>query len=65
MPRRGAVLVAHLAAGLSIRNAMGSVYRSAQVIACGLVSVLFGLPPILTGVMAQLRLAKRAMAPAR
>jgi len=55
----------YLAAGIGVWGAMTSVYWSAQHIPSGLVSVLFGLSPLATGVMAALWLGERALTPAR
>lgn len=43
MPRGQDARATYLAPGLGIWKAMGSVYRSAQFIPSGLISVLFGL----------------------
>jgi len=55
----------YLAAGLGIFFAMTSVYWSAQYIPSGWISVLFGLAPIVTGLLATFLLAERALDPAR
>jgi drug/metabolite transporter (DMT)-like permease len=51
---------AYLAAGLGMFGAMLSVYWGAQYIPSGLVSVIFGLSPILIGVFAMLWLDERS-----
>ncbi|MEA3278671.1 MAG: DMT family transporter [Pseudomonadota bacterium] len=55
----------YLAAGLGLWGAMTSVYWSAQFIPSGLISVLFGLSPVVTGVMAALWLGERVLTPFR
>ena len=49
----------YLAAGLGIFLAMTSVYWSSQFIPSGWISVLFGLAPIVTGLLATFLLAER------
>lgn len=51
----------YLAAGLGIYGAMSAVYWGAQFIPSGLVSVVFGLTPIVTGVLAALWLNERSL----
>jgi drug/metabolite transporter (DMT)-like permease len=51
----------YLAAGLGIFIAMTSVYWSAQFIPSGWISVLFGLSPIITGLMARFWLNERGI----
>jgi drug/metabolite transporter (DMT)-like permease len=51
----------YLAAGLGIFFAMTSVYWSSQFIPSGWISVLFGLAPIVTGLLATFLLAERAL----
>lgn len=65
LPWHRRALLTYLAAGLGIWGAMTSVYWSAQFIASGLISVLFGLSPVVTGVMATLWLGERALTPVR
>lgn len=55
----------YLAAGLGIYLAMSSVYWAAQYIPSGLISVLFGLSPIVTGLLAGLWLGERAFTPGK
>ncbi|EXJ17051.1 DMT family transporter [Imhoffiella purpurea] len=55
----------YVAAGLGIWGAMTSVYWASQFIPSGLVSVLFGLTPIATAVMAALWLGEQALTPSR
>jgi drug/metabolite transporter (DMT)-like permease len=55
----------YLAAGLGIFFAMTSVYWSSQFIPSGWISVLFGLAPIVTGLLATFLLAERALDVAR
>jgi drug/metabolite transporter (DMT)-like permease len=51
----------YLTAGLGIFMAMTSVYWSAQFIPSGWVSVVFGLSPIVTGLMARLWLTEQGL----
>jgi drug/metabolite transporter (DMT)-like permease len=51
----------YMAAGLGIYVAMTSVYWSAQYIPSGWISVIFGLSPIVTGLMARFWLNERGM----
>jgi drug/metabolite transporter (DMT)-like permease len=55
----------YLAAGLGIFLAMTSVYWSAQFIPSGWISVMFGLSPIVTGLMARLWLGEEGLTPPR
>ncbi len=55
----------YLAAGLGLFLAMLSVYWSAQFIPSGWISVIFGLSPILTGIMATVWLTEQALTPGR
>lgn len=55
----------YLAAGLGIFLAMTSVYWSAQFIPSGWISVMFGLSPIVTGLMARLWLGEQGLTPPR
>jgi drug/metabolite transporter (DMT)-like permease len=51
----------YIAAGLGLFFAMTSVYWSSQFIPSGWMSVLFGLAPIITGIMATLWLSEQAL----
>lgn len=51
----------YLVAGLGIYGAMLSVYWSAQFIPSGWISVLFGLTPMVTGLLSALWLGERAL----
>lgn len=55
----------YLAAGLGLYGAMMSVYWGAQYIPSGLISVLFGLTPIVTGVIAAFWLQERSLTPGK
>ena len=55
----------YLAAGLGIFLAMTSVYWSAQFIPSGWISVMFGLSPMVTGLMARLWLGEQGLTPPR
>lgn len=51
----------YLAAGLGLYGAMMSVYWGAQYIPSGLISVIFGLTPIVTGIIAAIWLQERSL----
>ena len=55
----------YLAAGLGLWGAMTSVYWAAQLIPSGLIAVVFGLTPLVTGVMSVIWLDERAFSPFR
>jgi drug/metabolite transporter (DMT)-like permease len=55
----------YLAAGLGIFVAMTAAYWSAQYIPSGWISVMFGLSPIVTGLMARLWLREQGLTPPR
>jgi len=55
----------YLAAGLGLFVAMLSVYWASRFIPSGWIAVLFGLAPMVTGVMASVWLAENALTPAR
>jgi drug/metabolite transporter (DMT)-like permease len=56
---------AYVAAALGIYGAMLSTYWGAQYIPSGLISVLYGLMPLFTGVMAAWWLNERSLSPLR
>ncbi|WP_426414706.1 DMT family transporter [Aestuariirhabdus sp. LZHN29] len=62
---RGAALRSYFAASLGIWGCMLLVYWSAQTLPSGVMSVLFGLSPLITGVIATLVLGERAFTPVR
>ena len=55
----------YLVAGIAIYGAMLSVYWGSQFISSGFISVIFGLNPIVTGIMAALWLNERSLTPAK
>lgn len=55
----------YLAAGLGIYGAMLSVYWGSQFIPSGFISVIFGLAPVITGVLAYFILGERNLTPVR
>ncbi|HEC20512.1 MAG TPA: DMT family transporter [Gammaproteobacteria bacterium] len=55
----------YFVAGIAIYGAMLSVYWGAQFIPSGLIAVLFGLNPLLTGVMAALLLGEKSFTPGK
>lgn len=65
LPRHRKAWQAYIAAALGIFVAMSSVYRAAQFIPSGLISVIFGLTPIMTGVMAGWLLKEKAFTPGK
>jgi len=65
LPWHGAARRTYLAAGLGLFFAMTAVYWSSQFIPSGWVSVLFGLAPIVTGLLATFLLEERALTAAR
>lgn len=60
-----AALRTYLAAGMGIYGAMTCVYWGSQFIPSGLISVIFGLTPLLTGLMAAYWLGEQALTPIR
>ena len=65
LPRHADACRTYLAAGLGLFFAMTAVYWSSRFIPSGWMSVIFGLAPIITGVMATLWLAEQTLTPAR
>lgn len=55
----------YFVAGIAIYGSMLSVYWGSQYISSGFISVIFGLNPIVTGIMAALWLNERSLTPAR
>lgn len=53
----------YLAGGLGIFGAMSCVYWGSQFIPSGLISVIFGLTPLLTGLMAAVWLGEQSFSP--
>ncbi len=65
LPLYRRALHAYLAGGLGVFGAMLCVYWAAQYISSGLISVLFGLTPIITGLIAAVFLGEDAFSPSR
>ncbi len=65
LPWHRAARRTYLAAGLGLFCAMTLVYWSARHIPSGWISVLFGIAPMITGVMAHFWLQETALSPAR
>ncbi|MGD2075152.1 MAG: DMT family transporter [Gammaproteobacteria bacterium] len=65
LPWHAAARRTYLAAGLGAFFAMTAVYWSSQFIPSGWMSVLFGLAPIITGLLATFLLAERTLDAAR
>ena len=57
--------LAYLASGLSMFGAMALTYWSAQYVSSGMISVLFGLSPLLTSLGAALWLKEEAITPSK
>lgn len=55
----------YAAAGLGVFGAMATVYWSSQYVPSGLISVMFGVSPILSGALAYWLLNERALTPLR
>jgi drug/metabolite transporter (DMT)-like permease len=65
LPRDRDALLTYLAAGLGLFCAMLSVYHASRFIPSGWISVLFGLAPMITGLLAHFTLAEQALSPLR
>jgi drug/metabolite transporter (DMT)-like permease len=65
LPWHRAAIRTYLAAGLGLWAAMSSVYWAAQFVPSGLISVVFGLTPVVTALMAALWLREPALTPPR
>lgn len=65
LPLHAAARRTYLAAGLGLFCAMTMVYWAARYIPSGWISVLFGIAPMITGVMAHIWLRENALSPAR
>ena len=65
MPWHKRAVQTYIAAGLAVYGAMLSVYWGAQFIPSGLISVLFGLTPFVTAVLAAIWLQERSLTVAK
>ena len=65
VPLHRQALFTYMAAGFGIYGAMLSVYWGAQYIQSGFISVIFGLTPIMTGILAYFVLQERGWTPAK
>lgn len=65
MPRDRRATVTYVIAGLGMFGSLLAVYWGAQFIPSGLISVLFGLTPLVTGVLAAQFLGERLFTPGR
>ncbi|HEB57006.1 MAG TPA: DMT family transporter [Gammaproteobacteria bacterium] len=65
LPLHRRALHTYLAGGLGVFGSMLCVYWAAQYIPSGLISVLFGLTPIVTGLIAAVFLGEKAFTPSR
>lgn len=65
LPWTNAARQVYLVAGIAIYGSMLSVYWGSQFVNSGFISVIFGLNPIMTGIMAALWLNERSLTPVR
>ncbi|MGB1111193.1 MAG: DMT family transporter, partial [Gammaproteobacteria bacterium] len=65
LPLHREALKTYLAGGIPMFGAMSTVYLASQYIPSGWISVIFGLTPVITGLMASLWLGERAFTPAK
>lgn len=65
MPRHRRALATYMIAGIGMFGSMTATYWGAQFIHSGVVSVLFGLTPVVTGVLASQLLGERLFTPGR
>lgn len=65
MPRDRRALTTYVIAGIGMFGSMTATYWGAQYIPSGLISVLFGLTPVVTGVLAAQWLGERLFTPGR
>jgi drug/metabolite transporter (DMT)-like permease len=64
-PLHRRALLAYVAGGLSMFGAMALTYWSAQYVSSGMISVLFGLSPLITSLGAMLWLKEEALTPSK
>lgn len=65
VPLHRKALLAYVAGGLSMFGAMALTYWSAQYVSSGMISVLFGLSPLITSLGAALWLKEEALTPSK
>lgn len=65
LPLHRKALKSYMAAGMAIYGAMMCVYWGAQYISSGLISVVFGLTPIFTGILAAVFLNENSLTPVK
>jgi drug/metabolite transporter (DMT)-like permease len=65
MPRDRRALATYVIAGIGMFGSMTATYWGAQYIPSGVVSVLFGLTPVVTGILATQVLGERLFTPGR
>lgn len=65
MPLHSRARKAYLVAGLGLFGAMALTYWAARYVHSGLISVLFGVSPVMTGILAALWLGERSLTPLR
>ena len=63
LPMHQKALKTYLASGFGIYMAMSCVYWAAQVIPSGWISIIFGLSPLITGILAAALLGEDALVP--
>ena len=63
LPAHAKALQTYFASGLGIYAAMSCVYWAAQVIPSGWISIIFGLSPLITGILAAILLGEDALVP--
>ncbi len=64
-PLHRKALLAYVAGGVSMFGAMALTYWSAQFVSSGMISVLFGLSPLITSLAAMLWLKEETLTPAK
>ncbi|MDH5408261.1 MAG: DMT family transporter [Gammaproteobacteria bacterium] len=65
LPWHRQALQTYMAGGLGIFGAMSCVYWGSQFIPSGLISVIFGLTPLMTGLMAAFFLGEQSLTPVK
>jgi drug/metabolite transporter (DMT)-like permease len=65
LPLTGQACHAYLASGVAIFGAMMPVYWGAQYISSGLISVIFGLTPIMTALLSAYFLGEKSLSPVK
>ena len=63
LPLHSRAIKTYIASGLGIYSAMSCVYWAAQLIPSGWISIIFGLSPLITGILAAIFLDEDALLP--